>query len=642
MPERKHELELVFDIDAGIPAVLFGDGRKIRKIIQHLLGNAVKFTKKGGVYVRIYAVRKAYGINLCIRVCDTGIGIDGENLEKITGKFFQTDEGRNRSSGGLGLGLSIVSGMVSAMEGFMQIESVKDVGTSVSVCIPQKVSDESPFMALDRRTEMCIGCYLKLEKFEVPEVRDYYNEMILHLARGLNTPLHRVSDMDELKALAEGYRLTHLITAREEYEENAPFFESLAESVEIIVVAGSGFVPAPGSRIIVFRKPFLAWPFIRKLNAKAAKGKDPFKRKRMVCPGVSVLVVDDEPMNLMVAEGLLREYRMDVKTAQSGMEAIEMCGKEAFDLVFLDHMMPEMDGVETLKHLCQIRTETGNVDTVIAFTANASSSAREMLLREGFDQFVSKPVENQELERVLKEVLPKSAIRFLEDGEPAGDENAEEGPPRKNSAARLESLGVHTRSGMRYCRGSTELYKELLIKFARNEEQKTPEISDAFARGDIGTYRILVHALKSSSKMVGADALSKMAERAENAAKNNSMDYIRAHHGELLEQYHALARGIVEVFGADEGETAPAVQGDGTELSRAAFIQCLTQLKEKLDTFEAESSEALLAKISGAVYQGVPVDRLLSEVRRDVDEFEFKAASEKVGTLLRRTEGGEI
>ena len=126
-----------------------------------------------------------------------------------------------------------------------------------------------------------------------------------------------------------------------------------------------------------------------------------------------ILVVDDEPMNLMVSEGIFKGYQMIVKTAESGRKAIEICEKDDFDLIFLDHMMPEMDGVETIKRLRKVSSDTGRLFTVVAFTANAVSGAREMFLQEGFDEFISKPIETLELERILRKLLPKSAISYV-------------------------------------------------------------------------------------------------------------------------------------------------------------------------------------------------------------------------------------
>ncbi len=653
--ERERGLELIFDVDANVPAELLGDGRKIKKIIRHLISNAMKFTKKGGVYVRLYAIPKTYGVNLCIRICDTGIGIDAENLEKICEKIFQVNGGRSRSAGGLGLGLTVVYGMVAAMEGFMQIESKKGAGTTVSVSIPQKVSGKPPCMELKDRSELCLGCYLKTEKYEVPEVRDYYNETISHIIQGLNVPLHRASSLEELKGMFKRYQLTHLLIGEAEYAENTAYFEYLDEAAEVIVVAGDDFKPSSGSRIKILRKPFYYLPLVNILNAWSGKDTELLERKNMICPGVTALVVDDEPMNLMVAQGILRDYRMTVKTAGSGMEAIEICEKETFDLIFLDHMMPEMDGVETMKRLRRLRPDAEEPLTVIAFTANAVSGAREMFLQEGFDEFVSKPIEDLELERVLRKVLPKSSIEFVDEkdvkgpqetGEGGTEEVPEERPeeaqeerPPEDELSLLESGGINTHAGMRYSRGDREFYVELLVKFARDEAQKASEMNGFFQKEDLENYRIRVHALKSSAKMIGADALSEMAKNAEYAARDGDAAYIQAHHEELAARYQELAGRILEILDPQEDGAEPAA--DGIEIPAGELVQRLTQLKEGLDTFEEDKAASLIAEMSGLICRGVPVDGYLADIRKDVEDFEFDAAAEKVEALIEKIEGGE-
>ncbi len=655
--ERERGLELIFDVDANVPAELLGDGRKIKKIIRHLISNAMKFTKKGGVYVRLYALPKTYGVNLCIQISDTGIGIDAENLEKICEKVFQVNGGRSRSAGGLGLGLTVVYGMVAAMEGFMQIESKKGAGTTVSVSIPQKVSGNPPCMELKDRSELCLACYLKTEKYEVPEVRDYYNETISHIIQGLNVPLHRVSSLEELKGLFKRYQLTHLIIGEAEYAENPAYFEYLDEAAEVIVVADDSFKPASGSGIKILRKPFYYLPLVNILNAWSGKDTELLERKNMICPGVRALVVDDEPMNLMVAQGILKDYQMTVKTAGSGMEAIELCEKETFDLIFLDHMMPEMDGVETMKRLRRLRTEAEEPLTVIAFTANAVSGAREMFLREGFDEFVSKPIEDLELERVLRKVLPKSSIEFVDEKdvnepekretgeggtkevpEERPEEGQEEGPP-EDEMSLLESGGINTHSGMRYSRGDREFYVELLVKFARDEAQKAAEMNEFFQKEDLENYRIRVHALKSSAKMIGADALSEMAKNAEYAARDGDAAYIGTHHEELAARYRELAARILEILDPPGDGAEPAA--DAIEIPAGELVQRLTQLKEGLDTFEEDKAASLIAEMSGLICRGVPVEGLLGDIRKDVEDFEFDAAAEKVEALIEKIEGGE-
>ncbi|MCH5256503.1 MAG: response regulator [Lachnospiraceae bacterium] len=661
------DMELIFDIDAGIPSVLLGDGRKIKKIIKHLIDNAVKFTKKGGVYVRVYALQKNYGINLCIRVSDTGIGMTEEEMERITEKFVQANGGRNRKVGGLGLGLSIVYGMVSAMNGFIRLESEDGRGTTVSVSIPQKVVDAAPSMEVQNRDELCIALYLKPEKYEIPEIRDYYNATITHLVQGLDLTVHRVFDSEELKKLIGMYQLTHLVIGKEEYEENASYFEKTDNDMEIVVVADDDFVPEENSRINFMRKPFYCLPIVNVLNAKTSFVVDEFERdKNMLCPGVRVLVVDDEPMNLMVAEGIFKDYQMRVRTAEGGIAAIEICKKEDFDLIFLDHMMPEMDGVETLKRLRKIQTDAGKTYTIIAFTANAVSGAREMFLQEGFDEFISKPIEDHELRRLLKKVLPKNSIIYAEGNGNKKSHIEEYGENMENAAAghtdagsdsgqkpvfnnvteqdkftRLNEMGFHTMTGLQYCRGDREFYEAVLIKYAKDAEHKITDIDASFRGDDIKNYQIMVHALKSSSRMVGAGVLSEMAKDLEDAAKNQDLAYIKENHNGLIDKYRETVQNILDVLEPDIMDAPEEEPVTGTEISKDEFNEKLLKLKNSLDTFEADTAETLITEMKGLVYQGKAVSEIMRDIRQDVDDFELGTAAQKVEALIDSIEGGE-
>ena len=655
--QRENKLELIFDVDAGIPSVLLGDEKKIKKILEHLIDNAFKFTKEGGVYVRVYALRKAYGINLCIRVSDTGIGMTKEEVEKSREQFYQSNAGRNRRAGGLGLGFSIVYGMVSAMEGFLQIESTVGEGTTVSISIPQKVSDATACMEVNNRQNLCLACYLRPEKYEIPAVRNYYSEMISNLVRELDLSLHRVFNLDELKRLVTMYQLTHLFIGKEEYEENESYFEALNQQMKVIVVADEDFVLPHNSSAKLLQKPFYSLPVVNILNAESGEEETMFKDKYMICPDIRVLVVDDEPMNLLVAEGVFNDYQMKVTTAESGRKAIKICETEDFDLIFLDHMMPEMDGVETLKGIRKIYADTGRTCTILAFTANAVSGAREMFLREGFDEFVAKPIETLELERILRKVLPKSSIAYVDENyrknkraqerkrkaakkeeipcEQIPETNTEEG-----KMIRLERSGICTSSGMQYC-GDEDFYIEMLNEFVKGAKGKELEIDASFQQEDLGKYCIQVHALKSTAKMIGANSLSENARHAEEAAKNQDADYIRQHHGELLAEYRQVVQLISEVFELKETDSEQRIKEEKIELSKDEFIQQLEGLKEGLDTFEEDKAESLISEMSGFAYQGASVKELLGNVRQDVENFEFTAATEKVDALIRKVEGGE-
>ena len=630
--------EVIFDVDAKIPSALVGDARKIKKILRHLIDNAVRFTKKGGVYVRVYTLTKPYGVNLCMEVSDTGIGIEKEDLEKITEKFFKSDGGKNRRTGGLGLGLPIVYGMVTAMEGFMQVDSNLNDGTTVTVSIPQAVADAAPGMVLENRASLSLACYVRLEKYEIPKVREYYNEMISHLVTGLDVPLHRVSDLEELKKLVSVYRLTHLFAGREEYEESRQFLDSLDQDVEIIVVADERFALPDNGRVKLLNKPFYSFMIASVLNAEASGDTEILKEKRMLCPGVKVLVVDDEPMNRRVAEEIFKGYQMQVQTAESGRMAIDLCEREDFDLVFLDHMMPEMDGIETLKRLRKIHTDSGRGLTVIAFTANAVSGAREMFLKEGFDEFVSKPIEYSEMEHVLRKVLPKSAIIWVDEN----IENIEKGDKNFEKDSRHEVVQINTKSALAYCKNDMNFYQELLHKFVVDADKKKSEIDHYLKREDYDNYRIVIHALKSTAKMIGADALSELAQELEAAVQNKDIGYVREHHEEMLLEYSRVVDRISETMDDKKNDTDKPIAKNEAEISGDELLERLTELKEGLAAFEIDKSEAVISEMSETVYMGKDVGEFLREVRKDVEDYEFREAKKKVEKLLDRVKGGEM
>lgn len=623
--KRRGDVELIFDVDPGIPALLLGDGRKIKRIIEHLTDNAVKFTKRGGAHIRICALRRPYGVNLRIRVSDTGVGIADDELKKITEKFFQANGGRDRRSGGLGLGLPIVYGMAAAMGGFVRLESREGAGTVVSVSIPQKVADAGRCMEVGSRAELLgLAIYLLPEKYVIPELRDYYDEAISHMVQELDLTVHRIFKLEELKRLVSMAPLSHLFLGNVEYEESASYFEQLGRSVSVTVIADEDFRLPESSRVRLVRKPFFALPIVNILNSGDLSEDGAAGGELLKCPGVRVLVVDDEPMNLMVAQDVLKAWDMEVKTAESGMRAIELCKEAEFDLIFLDHMMPEMDGVETLKELRKLWADTGRKPVVIAFSANVVGGAREMFLREGFDEFIAKPLVDRELKRLLRKLLPgAAAVSAEEDGETA------------TGFHELAKKGFRVEDGLRYCNQDGAFYEEMLTRFAQQAGGKIAQLETALREEDFKTYQILAHTLKSSSKTVGAAALSEQAKDMEAAAKARDAEYLHARHEALLEQYREAAQRIRDAL-------CPAEEAaDTAELAKSELLRSLLELKAALTACEADRAEALLAELDGVTYRDTPIRGTAREIQRDVDDFEWDAASGKLNALIGALEGGE-
>ena len=413
--ESENDLELVVDLAPKAPTMMHGDIKKLHKIFRHLLENAVKFTKHGGIYVRMYTEEKDYGVNLIIEMNDTGIGMDMKDVLSISEGMYQANKKRNRSSGGIGLGLFIVHGFAHKMGGFVKLSSEKGAGTTVRVTIPQTVVDARPCLTLPGYFKGDILFHVKSDKYKTPKVRDFYRSMASNLAIGLHAPLYSAESIKEIEKLSNELDVRYIFMGEEEYELNPDYFDRLSKTDTVVSVSASkGFKTNPGSNVIVMPKPLYAYPIIKILNeghdARSIEYSENVQRP--VFNGVRALVVDDEPMNLVVATGLFREYEMIIDTAISGKEAIAKFNNEDYDLIFMDHMMPEMDGVEAMKRIKKAASDNGRTIPVVALTANAVSGAKEMFINEGFDGFIAKPIDISDFERVMLRILsPKQNVK---------------------------------------------------------------------------------------------------------------------------------------------------------------------------------------------------------------------------------------
>lgn len=558
MLENNTDLELVFDLDPALPAVLVGDAEKISRVIWILLQNAIKFTDEGGVCVNMGCRQEKYGVNLDITIHDTGTGMV---CSGIYHDLYQED-GSSRYAGGLGLGIPIARGLVDAMGGFLLFESKENEGTVVHISIPQKVADAKPCMEVAEPAWLCVGCYFKSDKYSRSEVRKFYADMLQHTAERLRIDIYRISRFEELERLLHRYQVTHLFIGQEEYEENRPYFEELGNNTCIVVIARKDFTLQKDSCMTILPKPFFALPVVNLFNGEThgrKLGESPYEERAFTCVNTKTLVVDDEEMNLVVAKGILREYGIRVDTCTSGAEAVKQCVTTAYDLIFLDHMMPGMDGVETLKRIRTLRDGIYQNLPVIALTANAISGAREMFKNEGFTEFVPKPVERSVLERILCRVLPEQNIVYYkeEDESDRTDsritrEHKKPAPAKPRSMREgLQQLGIDVELGLAYCNGSEAFYKEILQMFCDQGPEKRKEIVSLYEEEDWSGYAVKVHALKSTSLTLGAQELSGQAKALEKAGKNGDEAFIRQNHEALLVSYDAVCKGIADSIQVD-------------------------------------------------------------------------------------------
>ncbi|MBQ7678397.1 MAG: response regulator [Butyrivibrio sp.] len=358
-----------------------------------------------------------------------------------------------------------------------------------------------------------------------------------------------------------------------------------------------------------------------------------------VAPEAQVLVVDDNEMNLTVLKGLLRATGVRLTTAMSGRECLDRLAAEEtelpaevdgsaghYDIILLDHMMPGMDGIETLHALRQTHPEI----PVLALTANAANDGGSFYIGEGFQGYLAKPVDGRRLEAALKEFLPQEKCleptpENLAGAAPAGQQPA--GTPSEEIPAWLHEVeGISVEEGTHNC-GSPEAFLTALTTFCETLPDRAQEIADAYQREDWAFYTIKVHALKSSARIIGESELSGLAADMEAAGKADDIETIRAHTGQLLADYREYAERL-SPLSAEQGEDENLPEADPEMLAEA--YEALSEFAEQMDV---ESAEMVLDSMKEV--RLAPEERKrFHTIERLLRELNWDEIKEMVGTAV--------
>ena len=454
----KKGLVLEIKADKDVPHILYGDEIRIRQVALNLLTNSVKYTNEGRITFEVgFEKISDRQISLKFRVTDTGIGMKEEDMEKLFTPFTRIEEKRNRSVEGTGLGMSIVTQLLTLMDSKLHVKSVYGEGSEFAFAINQDVVKWEPMGEFSER------------------------------------------------------------------------FASIAEPVK------------------EYHELFHA-------------------------PDAHILVVDDTEVNLAVVKNLLKKTQIMIDTVTSGKEALSAARERHYDLMFIDHMMPDMDGIDTLH---KMREECDIKGTVcIALTANAVSGSRERYINEGFDDYLSKPIDGRRLEELLKNYLPKDKI---EEVSADGSESEKNVSPQDVIPKCLREIpGLDVEEGIKGC-GSEESFLSVLDVFRKTAGMKADEIEEYYRNEDWENYTVKVHALKSSARIIGAAGLSEKAKNLEAAGKVLDINVIKSDTDSLLSDYRELEK-MLSVTDTDI-EDLPEMSDD---LRKDAF-QTIIEVADSMD-----------------------------------------------------------
>ena len=344
---------------------------------------------------------------------------------------------------------------------------------------------------------------------------------------------------------------------------------------------------------------------------RRAKDERKTQKERFIAPDAEILVIDDTLMNLMVFKSLLKHTQIKIDMANSGDEGLSYAAKKKYDIIFFDHMMPGKDGIQTMHELRAAANNPNISTTAVCVTANAIPGAEEMYLKVGFDAYMSKPIDPVKLEELLLKYLPDDKIEMKEEDEEIEEETA----IPENLLPLTESGLIDVRAGIQNS-GDADSYLSMLKIYYDSVDEKYDEINGYYMSGDIENYTIKVHALKSSSRIIGATAFSEKAQLMEDAGKRSDTRYIDDHHEELMSEYKDYKPLIGVVFAEEDDDS------DKPEADESLISEAFEEMKLAAADYDSDKFDEIFERLSG--YK-IPQDKkeLTDRIKTLSDNFDF-------------------
>ncbi|MCR4998544.1 MAG: response regulator [Lachnospiraceae bacterium] len=313
--------------------------------------------------------------------------------------------------------------------------------------------------------------------------------------------------------------------------------------------------------------------------------------QRFQAPSARILVVDDNEMNLTVMKGLLKQTRIQIDTAESGFETLEKVKEHRYDAIFLDHRMPKMDGVQTLEAMKSMTDNLNDDVPVISLTANAISGAKAEYLAYGFTDYLAKPVNGAELEKMLEKYLPMEKLNYR-----AFEDTSEaklDAIPEDSVLRQLQEIDLE--EALKNC-GGADVLEKVIKDFYISIDAKSEAIENALAEEDIRNYTVYVHALKSSARLIGAMKLSRLAEELEEKGNEENLIVIRQKTPELLVRYRGYLKHLAMIV--SKKENLPLIDS-------AQVDEALRSIRELVEAYDFQTAESILKMLES--YQ-IPKD----------------------------------
>ncbi|MFP3153658.1 response regulator [Lachnospiraceae bacterium ZAX-1] len=605
-------LLFVADIDPHLPASLLGDVVHVRQILLNLLNNALQYTHKG--HIKFSAKGKANDdgqIILSFSVSDTGADLHKEDMETLFGSFAKFDLHANLHVEGTGLGLAIARNLARVMGGDVTATSVPGEGNTFTATIPQEIASKEFLASVEAPDRLHILVF---------ELRKIYADSIVLALTNLGVPCRLASTavLFEEMVCTGNYPFVFVSTLL--FDETVKTLEIMNVSTTLVLLAENNeTVISPNVRVIPM--PVHSISIANMLNGRNDVG-DPKKHGTGItytAPDARLLIVDDISTNLRVAQGLLTPLNATIDICLSGFEAIELVQENDYDIVFMDHMMPAMDGIETTAAIRALPGKKFQEMVIVALTANAISGMRERFLASGMNDYISKPIEPKKLYDLIHKWIPKE--KWVETNTVSNI-----APATKRTL--LDIYDTDVEHGIQMIGGNEENYINVLKVFSKDARMRFDFLRDISltSETDLTFFSIHAHALKSAAASIGAANVSELAKKLEFAGKSRDIETIKGSVETFLAELAKLADSIDRAVNPDSN--APSA-----DLMEIINREDLLTLKHALEMDEISTADALIGKFHN-MNLSAKNKQVLEEIEENMLIFDMENAIEGINALM--------
>jgi two-component system, sensor histidine kinase and response regulator len=670
-------IELIIGADHKVPELLMGDSARIRQILINLTSNAIKFTSAGEVFIHAILLKEEKKLStLCFHVKDTGIGISRENLDIIFSAFSQVDGNMTRKYGGTGLGLAICKNLADAMSGEIQVKSEPGKGSTFSLIVTFEKPEASPgfsyLLDTDFKGKRVLvaddntNCRKILTRmmasfgFQVTEADSGGDALRLFQEKaGTDTPFELLV-IDWKMPSPDGLDVSKTIR-RDPRFTSVPIilisgFVSRLDISRVVDIGINMFLVKPVKLSVLFdalMQVFGKKPMDERFGPKGVMSD--VQGYPVNLKGANILVAEDNEINQEVVLKLLTEEGITADIAVSGKDALKAMKNTAYDVILMDIQMPEMDGYEATKRIREYEsglktrfTGTNRIHSaslliprvpIIAMTAHALRGDREKCLAAGMDDYISKPVDPDQLFFVLEKWIGRS--QNADDTEPMVCKLP---PPllRPDAPDALLSLaGVDISEALQRLRGDMSLFKKILKQFVTKWTGLPEELNQTLTAGDLTRLRHLAHTLKGTAGNISAKRVQAAAGELEKAVLNpndTKKGKVSSKINEKIKQVEEELTRVLESAACLETSKkyVSGTKADSRALQRRNLSEIkpvLAEFFQRLSAYDPEAEDLMESIVNHLIPWDLEEE--CRTIQTQINQFDFKGA---LNTLKRITD----